>query len=419
MQKKFTLTLTAILLYTLSFSQTSDSSSIGAGYTNQTFYSMANGTVSSVLHTDWDLAFQVAGFEAAILINSKNNVHLFRSGKDISQWNSLTANDTVGYLNSYYELLNSDTSWWYGAFNLTNDSANAFDLGWGVYDFATHYVVGDSLYYIQLASGAIKKLWIVDLSNSNYNFKYADMDGNNEVTTMVSKGNYINKNFGYYSIENGTALDREPLKTDWDIVFNQYMAINPLTYKVTGVLTNAGASAIKMYPVNDVNATTTDGQNYPTVINTIGYDWKAYDFNTNSYIISDSTVYFVKDIAGSYWKLVFTGFGGPATGIFYFNKEQVTPTGVNELNQSAISLMEIYPNPATENIRLLYDVKNASKKILVQLQNNVGQAVYTYNLSIVNGLNQLTIPCMNLSKGLYFLTMKVDGKQEVRKVIVY
>lgn len=419
MQKKITLTLAAILIYSLSFSQTSDSASIGAGYTNQTFYSMANGTVSSVLHTDWDLAFQVAGFEATILVNSKNNVHLFRSGKDISQWNGLTANDTVGYLNSYYELLNSDTSWWYGAFNLTNDTANGFDLGWGMYDFATHYVVGDSLYYIQLASGAIKKLWIVDLSNSNYNFKYADMDGSNEVTTMVSKGNYANKNFGYYSIENGTALDREPLKTDWDIVFNQYMAISPLTYKVTGVLTNAGASAIKMYPVNDVNATTTDGQNYPTVINTIGYDWKAYDFNTNSYIISDSTVYFVKDVAGSYWKLVFTGFDGSATGNFYFNREHVTPTGVNELNQNAISLMEIYPNPATENIYLVYDIKETGKKIVVRMQNNVGQLIYEDNFSTINGLNQLIIPCMNFPKGLYFLSMNVDGKQEVRKVIVY
>ena len=105
--------------------------SIGTGYTNQAFYSLPNGEVSNINNTDWDLAFQISGFEASILVNGKNDVHLYKAGLDINAWSSVTPNDTVGMLNSSNELNNQDTSWWAGAFNITNDTTNQFDLGWG------------------------------------------------------------------------------------------------------------------------------------------------------------------------------------------------------------------------------------------------------------------------------------------------
>jgi len=42
--------------------------SIGPGYTNQSFYSLANGEISNELNTNWDLAFQISGFQATIRI---------------------------------------------------------------------------------------------------------------------------------------------------------------------------------------------------------------------------------------------------------------------------------------------------------------------------------------------------------------
>ena len=67
----------ALFMPLLGFSQMSETVTINPGYTNQTFYSMANATVSTIDNTDWDLAFQISGFEAAFLINSINNVKLF------------------------------------------------------------------------------------------------------------------------------------------------------------------------------------------------------------------------------------------------------------------------------------------------------------------------------------------------------
>src|SRR5688572_15155099 len=125
MKNQFTKPMLLLLLIIGSFftsvqGQVYDVVSIGPGYTNQSFYSLANGEISNELNTDWDLAFQISGFQATILVNGKNNVHLFKSGKDVNDWASITANDTVGYLNSTNELFNQDTSWWAGAFNLTN-----------------------------------------------------------------------------------------------------------------------------------------------------------------------------------------------------------------------------------------------------------------------------------------------------------
>src|SRR5690242_11725599 len=84
--------------------QVYDVVSIGAGYPNQSFYSLANGEVANEVNTNWDLAFQITGFQATILINSKNNVRLFKSGKSVNDWSNIVANDTVGVLNSTNEL---------------------------------------------------------------------------------------------------------------------------------------------------------------------------------------------------------------------------------------------------------------------------------------------------------------------------
>ena len=39
------------------------------------------------------------------------------------------------------------------------------------------------------------------LANDEYTFKYADLDGSNEINSSVSKLNYSDKNFIYYSID--------------------------------------------------------------------------------------------------------------------------------------------------------------------------------------------------------------------------
>lgn len=390
--------------------------SIGSGYTNQTFYSMPNGEISSVTNTDWDLAFQISGFEASILINGKNNVRLFKSGLDVNSWSAVTANDTIGMLNSSNELFNQDTSWWAGAFNITNDPSNQFDLGWGVYDFATHVVVGDSLYFLQMPNGDIKKVWIQALQNGIYNFAYADVDGSNEVNASLDKLDFPGKNFGYYSITNNTTIDREPNKYTWDLAFMQYMATTPFIYKVTGVLANDSVTTFKAYPV-DVNTVTPWGVSFSNYINTIGYDWKSYDFNLNAWSIEDSTVFYVNGRDGGLWKLVFTGFSGAATGDFEFYKEQISATGVAE-NGGQQVVLGLYPNPSASysNLLLYIDQPNASNKAAIY--DVSGKLVEEINLSNESGLQQITLDISGFKPGMYCINVQVDGQVTTQKLMV-
>src|SRR5204863_1348220 len=127
-----------------------------------------------------------------------------------------------------------------------------FDLGWGVYDFVTHIVTGDSVYFIKLSTGFYKKFIIELLTTGVYYFRWADLDGSNETTASLTKSNYSGKFFAYFSIVNNMGIDREPIYNTWDLVFTQYLSITPFIYKVAGVLSNDSVFCAKAYPV-DVN----------------------------------------------------------------------------------------------------------------------------------------------------------------------
>ena len=421
MKKIFTTSALFVIAFCLPFlsfgqGQVFDLVTIGPGYTNQAFYSMENGEQANVSNTNWDLAFQITGFQATILVNGKNNVRLFKSGKSVNDWSAITAADTVGMLNSGNELLNQDTSWWSGAFNITANPANGFDLGWGVYDFATHAVTGDSLFFMKMATGEIKKVWIQSLQNNTYNFAYANVDGSAEVNTTLSKSAFTGKNFGYYSIATGTTIDREPNKFTWDLSFAQYMSALPFPYKVSGVLANDSVAVAKAYPV-DESIVTPWGLTPSYYINTIGYEWKAYDFNINAWTIQDSTVYFVNDRLGYLWKLVFTGFGGSATGNFEFYKEKLSATGVEE-NGGMPALLGVAPNPAANSTQLTLFVKNYNSANEISIYDLNGRVVSRELLPQQEGLITLPVSTENMVNGTYVLRLLVDGKLTVQKLVV-
>ncbi len=399
-----------LLVFALPFAanaQVADMVTVNSGYTNQTFYSMQNGTVSSVVNNDWDLAFQVSGFEATIAINSKNNVKLYDSYKSIADWSSMTAADTNGMTAS--EFFNNDAHIFAGAFNSTIDTSNAFDLGWGVYDFATHIVYGDSCYFIRLANGNVKKLFIESLANAVYTFHVADLDGSNEIVRQCTKATYAGKNFGYYSIQNDMFSDREPNKYTWDLCFQQYWSINPISYKVTGVLSNDSVQLVKAYPVNDVSTATDAGLTYTSDNNVIGYDWKTYDFNTNTYLIADSTVYFAIDRNAGVWKIIFTGFDGASTGNFYFTKEYLGTVGISE-TAAAVQSFGVYPNPAADHCNLVVS-SGVNQNAQVVITDLAGKTVYSAKQELNSGINKIGINTSAFANGMYVASVITDNSK--------
>lgn len=414
--KKIILTSACVLSLVISKAQAIiDTVSIGAGYANQTWYSLQNDEQGSAPKNNWDIAFDVSGYGTSIHINSVIGTQLWKyPTADTSAWLTL---DTTG-ITTWTKLYNSDTSWAIGAFDKGIVTGNSYDLGWGIYSNITHIVTGDSLYVIKLSNGAYKKLWIENLSSGVYSFKYADISGTNLQNASLTKSIYTGKNFGYYSIQTNSALDREPLSANWDLVFTQYTTFIPNAYTVSGILHNAGVEVAQANNIgnvityNDWNAHT-----FITPINEIGYDWK--NFNGSGYDITDSLIYFVKTNAGDIWKVIPTGFGGGSTGNYMFSKEKLSSVGIKNETGNSNALLSIYPNPSSGGEAIIiYDFENSVSSALLNVYDLSGKNIYSEKLNNNIGLHTYNLNTSAFNSGMYFVTVEFEGNRIQQKLII-
>lgn len=411
MLRKITLTcLLALGLYVTGHSQITDTVSIGAQYANQKWYSLANDEQGTAPKNNWDIAFECAPYGTSILINSVTGTKLWLcTNADTSQWATL---DTTGMGTGWPLKYNSDTSWLYGAFSQPQTSQ--YDLGWGIYNPITHFVDGDSLYVIKLANNTYRKIWIRQLASGAFTFRFANLDNSGDTTVQLHKSNFPGKLFGYYSLQNNAELDREPVQTSWDILFTQYTTFIPTPYGVTGVLSNSG---VLVAQASQVNVTTAQWTAYPyiTPMNEIGYDWKVLNMQTFQFDITDSLAYFIQDVNGNIWKLIFTGFGGSSTGNYIFTKEQVGTSTVTENNRT--QSFGLYPNPSANGNFTVLTSLGQSGTGTVTTTDATGRVVQSALIQ-GGGLQQSTFSTEGWSAGIYFVTVLSDGIALTQKLIV-
>lgn len=298
---------------------------MGNGYVNDVYYSMATGVVATVPRTNWDIAFQTGSRTSTIIINGGAGIKLFAYPYgDISSWDNV---NTTG-IGTWKALNNSDTTWSFGAFE--RNALGHPDYGWGIYNSINHDVVGDSLFIIQLKDQSYRKLWIQKKASSEnkYIFQFANIDGTGSALATVDCAPYTGKNFIYYSFETNSVVDREPDIDSWDFVVTKYIEMIPngtggkVPYPVIGVLTNTGVTSATL---DNVQVVTNDysSAKFVASISEIGSDWKSFDMNLNQWSIKSDRVYFVKDKGLSVFKIVFTGFEGTLTGIIKFDKSKL------------------------------------------------------------------------------------------------
>ena len=413
--KKIVLVSLNVLLYLNLFGQ-NNQISLNSGYTNQSFYSMQNGEVLNISNQDWDIAFSTDNFSSTIRTNDGKGVELYTyQVGDTSAW----VNINTSSINNLPELMiNSDTSWQYGAFDI--NQTVGFDYGWGVYNMQTHHLIGDSLFLIKTINQNWKKLWIESKISGEYQIKYADLDGSNEMNMSIPALNYSDKNFIYYSLDNDQVIDREPNKNDWDITFMKYMTLYPFQggftpYSVTGTLHNAG---VEVAQADNISSPLTYSDyslhSFSTTINTIGYDWKVFQ---GSYVIVDDRCYFIRDKAGNIWRLTFINFDGTSTGNIEFNTELIQSTDVKDLN--SITSFAIYPNPVTKNeeLTLIYDLSTDNSKVTVQIYDFSGRERYVSELNN-NGLMSDTINIEGFKPGIYMISINSDGMQKTERIVI-
>jgi hypothetical protein len=310
---------------------------MGASYANDIYYKLDSGVVATVPRTNWDIAFHVSSMSSTILTNGGNNVMLYAyPGGDTTAWKTVDATN----LASWKALYNSDTTWTLGAFE--RNAKGHPDYGWGIYNSTTHDIIGDSLFVIKLSSGQLKKLWIHKKysSQNTYRISYANLDGTDSITKIIDCKPYTAKNFVYYSLTTNAVVDREPAKEKWDFVLTKYVEMVPTgpgtysPYIVTGILANTMRlstmgnvtySGVMTSQLDGVPQNTTNYAQAPfkTSISLIGSDWKTFNMATNNYALKNDVVYFVKNIAGDVYRVVFLTFEGSATGALSFEEFKV------------------------------------------------------------------------------------------------
>lgn len=400
-----------------------DTVNLGAGYANQIWYSLPDDEQGSQAKNNWDLAFRTSGsMGSSILVNHSNGGTLWVYPKaDKSGWASADTNGLSIWAPQY----NSEIEWTGALGNYANTS-DPFDLGWGVYDMGTHFVLGDSLYIIKTQSGSFKKLIIDRLASGTYTFTYANLNGTDSTTSTLSKSDYSNKNFGYFNLNTKSSVDREPATDKWDLVFGQYStgdyaSMGMAGYTVTGVLVNDTIQVAKAKVDPSVRASYNaySAHSFSQSINGIGYNWKTYDGATMSYKLNDSSIYFVRRNNGDIWKLIMTGFVS-STGSSMFSKEKIfTATSINE-QQFNTTTVVISPNPASygQQVNVVYYLETKASTAVLQVYDLTGRIMLTKKIEQSAGLHTEALSTEHLVSGSYLLSIQTDASRITQKFIV-
>lgn len=391
-----------------------DSVTLGSGTTEMVFYQLSTGTKTSVSNTDWDLAITVRATQfpgaplggTTIRINEANGVKaIYVPNTDAAGFNTL---DTTGW-QGWTRLHDSDTAIDEGALN-SNRSSNIFDFGWGVYNSGSHNVVGDSLYLIQLRDGSLRKFLVTDLDKDTaFNIQYANIDNSGLQNVHIGKKAYLGKQFVYLDMASNTLRDKEPLATAWDLQFLKYAATDVMpdtTWPVVGVWANKNNMVAEARGV-DVQNNDYWSYTFSDNLNTIGWDWKAFNQQTMLYDIDDSVAYFVKN-GNLYYKVVFTGYSGSTAGkINFYVVDLNSATAIKEVSANGFTM---FPNPSNGQVTVSSNsvissviVTDLSGKVIIE------EAV---NATIAN------LSTYNMAAGIYLLHAVTANGTTSQKLIV-
>ncbi len=386
------------------FAQTSQSLSMGPGYSIDAFYKMSDGTVTQVPANNWDIAFTTNLFDASIRLNEAKGWELYIASDDVADWDDI---DTTGQ--TWELLVNSDEMWEEGAFNA--QSSGGFNYGWGNYNPVNHGVTGSRIFILKNLAGDVKKVVIDNMTSQGvYNFRIANLDDTGLITGSINKMNYSSKHYIYYDIATATVVDREPAKADWDMVFMRYktsVAPGQPPYLVTGVLTAPSVKVGKRIgvPSSDPGYSALTFQDN---ISEIGYGWKYFDMGTFTFLIEDSLAFFVQNSASEIYQIYFTSFAGSSTGNVTFMISNVLNVSAEELSKNELI---VFPNPASDYIKIKGEGEQGT--YIVELVDMNGRVIRSAEIN-----DQEKLSLSGVATGTYFVRVNQGGDIHIQPLII-
>lgn len=274
---------------------------MGAGYTNQFFYSLeTNRVVSSNSRFAYDLMFDCGSNDFYIWLNTAKLMSALRTDRTDIKATTLadTINKTWLYeLGEFNPDSNAIGAWWQALTNQPVSKGEVYIINLGLDDHE------NNLGYV--------KLQINDFNGSSYAISYAGVNDTVIKTALIPKD--ATRNYRYFTFSgSGSVVDNiEPPKAEWDLCFTRYSVVfyEPyyLPYQVTGVLSNpAKVQAYLDSTVNFNEVKFFDLSKLQTRRDAIGYEWKRYELG--DYITKTWYTYFIKAGEDKFYKLRFIDF---------------------------------------------------------------------------------------------------------------
>ena len=414
--KYFFASLTGLMFLSISLLNAQiDQVSVGNSYSQQAYYKISTGEVTTMANESWDMAFSNLGdTDGGVFINE--SVSFMASGLELYflfhfDWTEPIVLDTALLIEDN-RLYNPELTWDEGAFNTIRNPDDPEDYGWGAYNPQSEIIEGVLIYILKMRDGSYKKINITSLTDGEYSFRYADLDGSNEVIRVVSKNDAGDDPLIYFSLATGETVD---FPDDFDLIFQRY--IDPLDdgsggiiqYTVTGVLMGPGTEGVAVLGVDPDTIDEADYvDQYSSAPNTIGHVWKFFSFTTGWTVFEDQ-VYFVKTKEGDKYKILFYDFEGSSTGITTLEKTYLgTVSAVAEIHDE--SPVSVYPNPCSD---ILYLEQNHSTPLKLGIYDASGRPVYKGSLSE----DHLSIPS-TWNNGMYHLILENQDYRITKNVLI-
>lgn len=401
--------------------QTTQEISTGSGYQLLSFVNLTEGTEHQAANTAWDIAFTVFGqTDGGVFINEGSASSMGSPLPTMEVYDALTDNfneepDPASVVDFY--LLNTEKSWTNGAFNERRNPDDALDYGWGTYDPQTGAILGNAVYVLKLRNGQYRKIKIESLLNGIYTFKYAELDGSNEVTKTINKADHAGKTLAYFSLTTNAVVDIEPSTGGFDLLYCRYITLllDPTTqeyipYYVTGVLTGHDTQVAEADGVNPATVAYADYKDsLRSELDIMGHDWKY--FSGSAWSIDADRVFFLKAADDRVWKLRFTGFGGSFTGTTVLEKTDLGLfLAVHDPASSGLKVA-LYPNPVQEHLTLALDIpagiEPAAQLEVLDLQ---GRVVLRQAVALQTGFQVFEPEINGLVPGTYFLNLQLTDR---------
>ncbi len=269
--------------------QVTQSVSLTRTYENQVWYSLKNNeVVTTNSKMDWDVRFWSEPETDALQLNFAKSMSAYRTGE--TDFDKIQ--DTAGFKNG-----------------------RKFDAPSGNLD-STAVTATDEIYIIDMGFApdgthvGFYKLKVLKDGN-RFQLQYGTLKSNDPEEIELEPD--LNTDFTYFSMTASKQVYPEPQKGEYDLLFTQYTHLfqEPfMPYLVVGCVTRPKirSGEINSIPFEEISIEDTSHVHFSTAQNFIGYDWKEFDLNENTYTIDTERVFIIQYQSGLYYKLHFLDF---------------------------------------------------------------------------------------------------------------